>query len=43
MIDTVIVSAIPELQPLLGHKVELIAIVLEDGEPLLEATPVHAR
>lgn len=39
MVDTVIVSAIPELQPLLGHKVELIAIDLEDGKPLLEETP----
>lgn len=39
MIDTVIVSAMPELQPLLGHKVELIAIDLEDGKPLLEETP----
>jgi len=39
MIDTVIVSAMPELKPLLGHKVELIAIDLEDGKPLLEEAP----
>lgn len=39
MVDTEIVSAIPELQPLLGHKVELIAIDQEEGKPLLEATP----
>jgi hypothetical protein len=39
MIDTVIVSALPELQPLLGHQVELIAIDLEDGKPLLEESP----
>lgn len=39
MIDTVIVSAMPELQPLRGHQVELIAIDLEDDKPLLEVAP----